>query len=126
MIGISSGGDTVATRLLGVLGILGGLVLLAAFVVDIPPPTSEANPTIFGPLSLFGIALVGVAWVLLGIDVAMAIPRPGWRRSPSFPERAALSGLASGPGLSPCSCLGSFARTAELAVDQDLAGARLP
>ena len=30
MTGISSGGATVATRLLGVLGILGGLVLLAA------------------------------------------------------------------------------------------------
>ena len=32
--------------------------------------TSEANPTIFGPLSLLGIALAGIGWILLGIDVA--------------------------------------------------------
>jgi hypothetical protein len=31
--------------------------------------TSEANPTIFGPLSLTGIALTGIAWIVLGIDV---------------------------------------------------------
>ncbi len=32
--------------------------------------TSPANPTIFGPLSLVGIALNGLGWILLGIDVA--------------------------------------------------------
>jgi hypothetical protein len=32
--------------------------------------TSVANPTIFGPLSLIGIALNGLGWILLGIDVA--------------------------------------------------------
>ena len=32
--------------------------------------TSTANPTIFGPLSLLGIALNGIGWILLGIDVA--------------------------------------------------------
>ncbi len=32
--------------------------------------TSEANPTIFGPLSLLGIALAGIGWMVLGIDVA--------------------------------------------------------
>jgi hypothetical protein len=50
--------------------------------------TSSKDPTIFEPIALAGIVLVGVAWVLLGIDVAMAYPRPGWRRGDSFPERA--------------------------------------
>jgi hypothetical protein len=40
--------------------------------------TSQANPTIFGPISLFGIAMNGVAWVLIGLDVAL--PERGWRR----------------------------------------------
>lgn len=33
--------------------------------------TSPANPTAFGPLSLFGIALNGLGWVLLGLDIAL-------------------------------------------------------
>ena len=33
--------------------------------------TSPANPTIFGPLSLMGIALNGIGWILLGLDVAL-------------------------------------------------------
>ena len=32
--------------------------------------TSRDNPTIFGPLALTGIALNGIGWILLGIDVA--------------------------------------------------------
>ena len=32
--------------------------------------TSPANPTIFLPLSLIGIALNGLGWILLGLDVA--------------------------------------------------------
>ena len=32
--------------------------------------TSVANPTIFGPLSLIGIALNGLGWILLGLDLA--------------------------------------------------------
>ena len=32
--------------------------------------TSPANPTIFLPLSLIGIALNGLGWILLGVDVA--------------------------------------------------------
>jgi hypothetical protein len=31
--------------------------------------TSPANPTIFGPIALIGVALNGVAWILLGLDV---------------------------------------------------------
>ncbi len=34
--------------------------------------TSEANPTVFGSIALAGIALTGFAWVLLGIEVAVA------------------------------------------------------
>jgi len=33
--------------------------------------TSPANPTIFGPLSQLGVALNGLGWVLLGLDVAL-------------------------------------------------------
>lgn len=32
--------------------------------------TSPDNPTIFGPLALTGIALNGIGWIVLGIDVA--------------------------------------------------------
>ncbi len=48
--------------------------LLAITGIDRLAFTSEANPTIFGPLSLFGIALSGLAWVLLGIEAALAHP----------------------------------------------------
>jgi hypothetical protein len=40
--------------------------------------TSEANPTIFGPIGLIGVALNGVAWILLGVDLVLegrAVPR---------------------------------------------------
>ena len=32
--------------------------------------TSEANPTIFGPLSQVGIVLHAIGWILLGLDMA--------------------------------------------------------
>lgn len=32
--------------------------------------TSVANPTIFGPLALTGVALNGLGWILLGLDIA--------------------------------------------------------
>ena len=44
--------------------------LLAITGIDRLGLTSQADPTIFGPLSLAGIALNGIAWILLGIDVA--------------------------------------------------------
>jgi hypothetical protein len=40
--------------------------------------TSPANPTIFGPISLIGVALNGMGWILLGFDVMLggrAVPR---------------------------------------------------
>ena len=40
--------------------------------------TSPSNPTIFGPIALTGVALNGVGWILLGIDVMLegrAVPR---------------------------------------------------
>jgi hypothetical protein len=44
--------------------------ILALTGVDRLELTSPANPTIFGPLSLVGIALNGIGWILLGLDVA--------------------------------------------------------
>jgi hypothetical protein len=32
--------------------------------------TSQANPTIFQPIALTGIALNGLAWILLGLEIA--------------------------------------------------------
>jgi hypothetical protein len=63
----------VALRL-GMVARLGAVALavgstLAITGVDRLGLTSEANPTIFGPLSLTGIALNGIAWIVLGIDL---------------------------------------------------------
>jgi hypothetical protein len=44
--------------------------ILALTGMDRLELTSPANPTIFGPLSLVGIALNGIGWILLGLDVA--------------------------------------------------------
>lgn len=52
--------------------------LLAILGMDRLELTSPAHPTIFGPLSLIGIALNGVGWILLGLDVMLggsAVPR---------------------------------------------------
>ena len=32
--------------------------------------TSAANPTMFGALALTGVALIGLGWILLGLDIA--------------------------------------------------------
>jgi len=37
--------------------------------------TSQANPTIFTPISLTGIALNGLAWVLLGVNLLVLVRR---------------------------------------------------
>ena len=60
---------------LGVVSRWGALALaigsaLAIFGMGRLELTSQADPTIFGPLSLIGIALNGVGWILLGFDVA--------------------------------------------------------
>ena len=62
--------------------------LLAILGIDRLGLTSSADPTIFGPIALAGIALYGLAWVLLGIDVVLALPGPGWRRGARAPEGA--------------------------------------
>ncbi len=58
----------------GLASRLGGLVLaigslLAITGMDRLGLTSGANPTIFGPLALIGIALNGIGWIILGLDV---------------------------------------------------------
>lgn len=45
--------------------------LLAITGMDRLELTSSANPTIFGPIALAGVALNGLAWVLLGVDCAL-------------------------------------------------------
>jgi hypothetical protein len=60
---------------LGVVTPWGALALAIGSILAIPGIdrlglTSPANPTIFGPLSLVGIALNGIGWILLGLDVA--------------------------------------------------------
>jgi hypothetical protein len=44
--------------------------LMASLGMDRLELTSQGNPTIFGPLSLIGIALNGVGWIVLGLDLA--------------------------------------------------------
>lgn len=63
------------TLRLGVVTRWGALALaigsvLAITGIDRLGLTSSDNPTIFGPLSLVGIALNGIGWILLGLDVA--------------------------------------------------------
>jgi hypothetical protein len=71
----------IATMRIGVLSrwaaiALAGGSVLAITGMDRLELTSSANPTIFGPLSLLGIALNGIAWVLLGLEIVM----PGFLR----------------------------------------------
>ena len=79
--------------------------LLAILGIDRLGLTSQANPTIFGPIALAGIALNGVAWILLGLELAM--PRLRRRRegaSRSWPEGrrpSVLGRLAAGSPM-PC------------------------
>jgi hypothetical protein len=49
--------------------LLGAGSLLAITGMDRLELTTQANPTIFEPLSLLGIALNGAAWVLLGAQI---------------------------------------------------------
>ena len=53
--------------------------LLAITGMDRLELTSRQNPTIFGPLSLLGIALNGIAWTLLGLELVLPSVR-GLRR----------------------------------------------
>ena len=67
----------VALRL-GVLWRWAALALVVGSLLAIPGMdrlglTSAANPTIFRPIALTGVALNGIAWVLLGLEIA--VPR---------------------------------------------------
>ncbi|MEZ0241281.1 MAG: hypothetical protein ACAH65_10830 [Chloroflexota bacterium] len=62
------------TLRLGVVRRWGPLALaigsaLAILGIDRLGLTSEANPTIFGSLALAGLALNGLAWILLGVEL---------------------------------------------------------
>ena len=71
-----------ATRLLGVLGVLGGLALLAAFVVEIPPAWNTVR------LFLFPAGAIAVAAAAYGTHAAASRrPRAGRHRSPGRRER---------------------------------------
>ncbi len=64
----------VALRL-GVVWRWAALVLVAGSLtaitgIDRLGFTSEADPTVFGPIALTGVALSGLAWILLGVQVA--------------------------------------------------------
>lgn len=45
--------------------------LLAITGMDRLELTTQANPTVFGPLSLLGIVLNGAAWIVLGTKIAI-------------------------------------------------------
>ncbi len=62
--------------------------LMAITGMDRLELTSQANPTIFGPIALTGIALNGVAWVLLGIDIATGYRLHRSRRGAGVPGGA--------------------------------------
>jgi hypothetical protein len=71
----------IATVRIGVLSRWAAIALVVGSVLAITGMdrlelTSSVNPTIFGPLSLLGIALNGIAWALLGLGVVA----PGLRR----------------------------------------------
>ena len=57
---------------------------LAILGMDRLELTSEANPTIFGPIGLIGVALNGVGWILLGLDLVLdGIVAPRLRANPA-------------------------------------------
>jgi hypothetical protein len=65
----------VVTMRVGVVTRWGALALaigsiLAMTGMDRLGLTSAENPTVFGPLSLVGIALNGLGWILLGLEIA--------------------------------------------------------
>ncbi len=79
------------TLRLGVVARWGALALaigsvLAFIGMDRLELTSRDNPTIFGPLALVGIALNGIGWILLGIDVASQ------RRTSAAPSQEVQAG----------------------------------
>ena len=76
------------TLRLGIVTRWGALALavgsvLAILGMDRLELTSRDNPTVFGSLGLAGVALNGIGWILLGLDLATQ-----WRSSESQPQEA--------------------------------------
>lgn len=72
---LTDGAFGLVTLRLNVVARWGALALaigsvLALTGIDRLELTSSANPTIFGPLSQVGLALSGLGWILLGLDLA--------------------------------------------------------
>lgn len=72
--------------------------LLAITGMDRLGLTSQANPTIFTPISLAGISLNGVAWILLGLEIA--VPRLRVMRSPEVGDPTEACPPLGGPAVS--------------------------
>ena len=91
--------------------------LLAILGMDRLGLTSAANPTVFRPIALAGIALNGIAWVLLGLETrgaaaarpadchrgrhARGVRRPGARSVIAAAAISYLWGCAAAPGSEP-------------------------
>lgn len=60
--------------------------LLAATGIDRLELTTSVHPTIFGPLSLLGIAMNGLGLILLGLELLGVSPRHEWRNEPDRPR----------------------------------------
>ena len=71
-------------RWAGVLLAVGSLLAITG--IDRLELTSPGNPTIFGPLSLLGIALNGIAWTLLALE--LVLPNLGGLRRRTTPTPA--------------------------------------
>jgi hypothetical protein len=102
-----AGPTEASTRLLGLAGILGGAVLLAAFVIDIPPALNDARLVMF---SLGAIAVLANAWHLsmVVLSIGRASPFAGdfglvsfyaalamWLADAAFGAAVVRSGVAS-------------------------------
>ena len=76
MIATRPGDPSSATRLLGVIGVLGGLALLAAFVVEIPPAWNTVRLFLFvsGAIAVAAAAYGSHAAASRGLALAGTVP----------------------------------------------------
>lgn len=71
----------IVTLRLGVVARWGALALaIGSLLAFTGMDRLELNPTIFGPIALAGLALNGIGWILLGLDVATR--RRAWEAQP--------------------------------------------
>jgi hypothetical protein len=78
------------TRFGGIALAVGSVLALTG--IDRLGLTSDANPTIFGPMALMGVAANGLGWILLGLDVVL---RPPTARDTDA-QLAGMPGVAGG------------------------------